>query len=518
MNTQKVILVILDGWGYAPSWGGNAVELAETPNFDNYWRKYPHTTLKAAEEAVGLPHHEPGNSEVGHLNIGSGQIVRQNLPGINAEIASGTFFSNPVLLEAIAAAEKNSSNLHLIGLLSDGGIHSHINHLFSLLSYCKEKKFNRVYIHMITDGRDTEPMQALHYLEILQEKIKELGVGHISSVIGRFYAMDREKHWEKISQVYNLLTLGSAPKAESAEKAISLSYRQNKFDEFITPTIIENHQPFVPISDNDSVIFFNFRADRTKELTTAFLKDKFYHFHRKKFLKNLYYATFAYYEEYEDKLPVKVIFRRSFNNSTLAKIISEKNLKQYHLAETTKYAHVTLFFNGEQDIKYPGETNQMVPSPKVATYDLKPEMSARRIADELTENMHKYDFTVVNFANPDMVGHTGNLKAAVKACEEVDFCLGEVVREAQKQGKVVIVSADHGNAEQMINPNTGEPHTEHTINPVPFILISDNPELQSPLREKGVQFGLTLSDIAPTILKILNIEQPKEMTGRSLVE
>lgn len=452
------------------------------------------------------------------MNIGSGQIIRQNLEGINEEIQNGSFFRNRVLNEAIDLAQKNGRNLHLIGLLSDGDIHSHINHLFTLLSYLKEKKFNRVFIHIITDGRDTEPMQALRFLNQLQEKIKELGVGRIASVMGRFYAMDRDNRWDRIAKTYELLTLGAAPKSETAEKAISESYRQGKFDEFIVPTIVEDKEKFVPIADNDSVIFFNFRADRTKELTTAFLKDKFHGFHRRKFLNNLYFATFAYYEEYEDKLPVKVIFRQSLNDVTLAKTLADHNLKQFHLAETEKYAHVTYFFNGEKNVCFPGEEHQLIPSPKVTTYDLKPEMSARKITDALLDKMDKFDFTVVNFANPDMVGHSGNLRATVKACEDVDFCLGEILKEAQNQKKVVLITADHGNAEQMINPNTGEPHTEHTTNPVPFICISDNPEFQGVLREKSSQFNLTISDIAPTILKIMNIEKPTKMTGKSLIE
>lgn len=512
---QKLMLVILDGWGNAPAWGGNAVELAETLNMNNYWRKYPHTVLKAAEEAVGLPLHEPGNSEVGHLNIGCGQIVRQNLSGISQEIAEGSFFRNAILLEAIENARKNSSNLHLIGLVSDGGVHSHINHLFALLELIKSKNFDRVYIHMITDGRDTDPMKALSYLAMLDEKLTELQIGRVESVMGRYYAMDRDNRWDRLKLAYDVLVLGVGPKAESAKKAIADSYRRGQYDEFITPTIIENSQSkFAPIKENDSVIFFNFRADRTRELTWAFVKKNLRTFDRRKFIEPLYFATFAFHEEYEEKLPVQVIFRPSAILTPLAKVLSENNFKQLHVAETEKYAHVTYFFDGTQDKPFSREDWILVPSSKVPTYDLKPEMSAEQVTETVLKKFANYDFIVVNFANADMVGHTGNLKAAVRACEFVDVCLARIVSAAFKEKWVIIVTADHGNAEMMINPNTGEPHTEHTTNPVPFVVISENPAWQSPL----VTGSHALSDVSPTILKIMGLGQPKEMTGKSLVE
>lgn len=515
---RKVMLIVLDGWGMAPAWGGNAVESAETFNFDGFWRKYPHTTLKAAEEAVGLPRHEPGNSEVGHLNLGCGQIVRQNLPGITETIEDGSFFKNPVLLDAIKHAKDKKSNLHLIGLVSDGGVHSHINHLFALLDLIKNQDFDRVYIHMITDGRDTDPMKALSLLSLLEEKIKTIGIGRVESVMGRFYAMDRDNRWDRIKLSYNALTLGTGNKASSPEKAISESYRQGQYDEFIVPTVIESEEnKFVPIQDQDSVILFNFRADRTRELTESFILGKFNNFDQRKFLPNLYFATFAYHEEYEEKLPVQVVFRKTFSLSPLAKILAEKGLKQFHIAETEKYAHVTYFFNGGKENAFEKEDRLLIPSPKVETYDLKPEMSAKQITDEVLKKQKDYDFVIVNFANPDMVGHTGNNRAAVKACEFVDSCLGRIVKEAI-QDKTIIITADHGNAEQMINPNSGEPHTEHTTNPVPFILISEDPALQNPLKQDPKNQVLALSDIAPTILKIMNLEKPAEMTGQSLVE
>lgn len=516
---QRVILIILDGWGYAPAWGGNAVEMAETVNFDNFWRKYPHTIIKASEESVGLPRHEPGNSEVGHLNLGCGQIVRQNLPGISKEIKDGTFFKNEVLLGAIKNAKDNSSNLHLIGLVSDGGVHSHIQHLFALLDMIKKQKFDRVYIHMITDGRDTDPMKALSYVAELDSRLKEIRIGRIESVMGRFFAMDRDNRWDRIQKTYDAITSGVGPKMDSVEKAISNAYRHGQYDEFIPPTVIESEQnKFVPIQDKDSVIFFNFRADRTKELTWAFVQEKFDRFPRNKYFKNLYFATFAFHEEYEEKLPVKVVFRPSAINNPLCEILADNKLSQFHIAETEKYAHVTYFFNGGRQKPEESETRFLVPSPKVATYDLKPEMSAAAVADNVLKKYKDNVFTVVNFANADMVGHTGNLKAAVKACEFVDGQMGRIAKDALANGTVVIVTADHGNAEQMINPNTGEPHTEHTTNPVPFLILSDSPNFQNQLRQANNGNNLALSDVAPTILKIMNLPVPQDMTGKNLVE
>jgi len=513
---QKVTLIILDGWGYSSPWGGNAVEMAETPNMDNYWRKFPHTVLKAAEEAVGLPRHEPGNSEVGHLNLGSGQIVRQNLPGITETIEDGSFFKNEVLLGAINHAKAFQSNLHLLGLVSDGGVHSHLSHLFALLELIKSQNFDRVYIHVFTDGRDTNPMKALSYLDALAEKIRQVGIGKIASISGRYFAMDRDNRWERIRQVYDLLVAGIGQKSESAEKAISQYYREGKYDEFIPPTaIIAKGGEFIPIKNNDALIFFNFRADRTRELTRTIVQKDFSGFKRRVFLQNLYFATFAFHEEYEERLPVKVVFRHVDILNSLAKVISNHSLKQFHIAETEKYAHVTYFFNGGRDEPYALENRQLIHSPKVATYDLKPEMSAPQVTEALISQISSYNFVVLNFANPDMVGHTGNLKATIKACEVVDICLGKVVKKALKCKFTILVTADHGNAEQMINTHTGEPDTEHTINPVPFIILSDNPAFQSPLKVEN--HGLSLSDVAPTILKIMNLEAPKEMTGKSLI-
>lgn len=515
---HKILLVILDGWGLAPAWGGNAIEMAETPNMDKLWRKYPHTELKAAEESVGLPHHENGNSEVGHLNIGSGQIVYQNLPGISETIKDGSFFTNEILLGGFEHVRKNGSNLHLIGLVSDGGIHSHINHLYALLDFAKNKQIKNVYIHMITDGRDTDPMKALSYLSNLEEKIKTIGVGKVESVMGRYYAMDRDKHWERTQKVYDILVHGIGPQSYTAEKAISENYRTSKTDEFILPTAISKPEDeFVTINNNDTVIFFNFRAERTRQLTESIMDNNFKGFDRKKTLQNIYFASFAYLDEYANGTLVKPVFHRHDINNPLAKIISDAGLKQLHIAETEKYAHVTFFFNGSKEEPFPGEDRILVHSPKVATFDLRPEMSADEVASNVIKNLDKYSFIVANFANADMVGHTGNIKATIRACEKIDEIIGKIEEQCIEHNVVLIVTADHGNAEQMLNPNTGENFTEHTASPVPFILVSTDPNLEKPLKIGSAEKTLKISDIAPTICEIMELKKPVEMTGESLI-
>lgn len=516
-TNKKVILLIMDGWGIAPAWGGNAIEMAQTPNVDSFWRKYPHTELKAAEGAVGLPKHEMGNSEVGHLNLGCGQIVYQNLTGINTTIVDQTFFQNKALLDACDHAIKNDSYLHLFGLLSDGGIHSHIDHLFALMKMAKDKGVTKVLIHVITDGRDTDPMKAYTFINELKNKIVEIGVGKIVSVMGRYYAMDRDKHWDRIKLTYDCLIKGVAQVAETPEKAIGENYRQNRTDEFIVPTIIQTKKdPYHPISSNDALIFFNFRAERAKQIIDSIIDPNFKKFEKKK-IDNFYFAVFSYLEEYSNNVFVRPVFQLSHNNTPLAKVISDAGLSQFHIAETEKYAHVTFFFNGGSETQLPKEDHYLIHSPNVATFDLKPKMAANEITNKVLEIASRYDFIVCNFANPDMVGHTGNIKATIKACEVVDECVGKIVNKVVSNDTVIMVTADHGNAEQMINPVDGEPYTEHTINPVPFILCSNDPNLAKPLRLASSEHGLILSDVAPTILDILGINKPQEMTGISLI-
>jgi 2,3-bisphosphoglycerate-independent phosphoglycerate mutase len=514
---MKIILIIMDGWGLAPAWGGNAIEMAETPNIDALWRKYPHTEIKAAEEAVGLPVHEMGNSEVGHLNLGCGQIVFQNLTGINETIDNGTFFTNKTLLDACEQVKKFDSYLHLFGLVSDGGIHSHIDHLFALLKLAKDQGVNKVLIHMITDGRDTDPMSAYVYIEQLKNKIAQIGVGTIASIMGRYFAMDRDKHWDRIQKAYDCVVKGVAPIMESPEQTIAENYRQNHTDEFIVPTIIQTkNEPFHPLSDNDALIFFNFRADRARQMIDAIVRPDFHSFQRKE-VKNLYFACFSFLEEYANNALIRPVFQLRDIHYPLARVLSDAGLTQFHIAETEKYAHVTFFFNGGTEKLFPGESHFLINSPKVPTFDLKPEMSAIAITNKVISDFDKYDFTVLNLANADMVGHTGNIKAIIKACEVVDDCVGKITTAALRKNTIVMITADHGNAEQKIDPATGEPSTEHTINKVPFILCANDSALQRPLRDTGGKFGLVLSDVAPTILDLFDINKPAEMTGVSLI-
>lgn len=513
MIQKKVVLLILDGWGLAPAWGGNAIEMAETPNIDEFWRNFPRTSLKAAEEAVGLPVHEMGNSEVGHLNIGCGQIAYQNLTGIRQTIDDGTFFQNQTLVTACDHVNKNNSTLHLLGLVSDGGIHSHIDHLYALLKLAKDKGVTKVNIHVITDGRDTDPMKAYSYISNLKNKINEIGVGKIVSIAGRYWGMDRDKHWDRIQKAYDCIFKGIAPSIDSVEKAIGENYRQNKTDEFIVPTLIQSPGENNNINSNDALIFFNFRADRAKQLIQTIVLPSFNKFECKK-LENFYFASFSFLEEYMHNPMIKQVFELRNINYSLARVLSENKLTQFHIAETEKYAHVTFFFNGGKETLFPGENHFLVHSPKVATFDMKPEMSALEIKNTVSDKYANYDFTVCNFANPDMVGHTGNIKATIRACETVDRCLRDLVKKIVSKNHVAIITADHGNAEQMINPKNGEPYTEHTTNPVPFILCSNDPVLQRQLR---VDPELKLSDIAPTILDIFNIPKPEEMTGKSIL-
>ncbi len=450
-----------------------------------------------------------GNSEVGHTNIGAGRIVYQELTRITKSIEDGDFFTNPEFIAAIENCKKNNSKLHILGLVSDGGVHSHNRHLYGLLEMAKRRDFEDVYVHCFLDGRDTPPASAENYVMKLEEKMAEKKVGKIASISGRFYAMDRDKRWERVKKCYDALVKGEGNKAGSSIKAIEDSYQKEVFDEFIEPTIICNgKEPIAKIEENDSVIFFNFRPDRAREITRALVDSNFDGFETKKDL-NLYFVCFTNYDE---TMPnVHIAFKKEPLANTFGEYISEKGYTQLRIAETEKYAHVTFFFNGGEEKQYKGEERILVPSPKVETYDLKPEMSAYEVTDKVLEAIHsqKYDCIILNYANPDMVGHTGSLEAAIKAIETVDECLGKVVEEVEKQNGVLLITADHGNAEQMVDYKTGEPHTAHTTNPVPLILVGmENAKLKTG----------KLADLAPTMLDIMGLPKPEEMTGESLIE
>ncbi len=504
---KKVLLIILDGWGIGPTWGGNAIALANTPNFDYLKNKYPYTTLYASGEDVGLPYGEPGNSEVGHLNIGSGQIVAQGLSAINDMIKNGDFYHNDALNNVIDAVLKKGSALHLMGLVSDGGIHSHIDHLFILLKLAKQKGLKKVYIHFFTDGRDSAVTSGIKYLRSLEEKIDEIGIGKVSTIAGRYYAMDRDCNWDRIERAYDAI-LGLSPKKRRSAKEIILhSYAEGITDEFLVPTSVSNSEG---IKDNDSVIFFNYRSDRARQLTSALVKEEFNGFRRKKVLKNLSVATFGSYQE---NLPIQVAFESTLFSNSLASILEVNGFSHFHIAETEKYAHVTYFFNGGKEEKFPHETRVVLQSPKVKTFDLAPEMRAKDITSKVIETFDQFDFTVVNFANTDMVGHTGNFDAALKAVQCVDECLGKIYKKIQGRDDIVcIITADHGNAEEMIDQVTGFENTEHTKNPVPFILVN-NSMIGKKLHQEG-----RLSDIVPTILHIIDIPKQKVFVGKNLLK
>lgn len=508
MDRKPVMLMILDGFGINPNEKGNAVAIANTPNIDKLKKTWPTTIIHTSGLDVGLPEGQMGNSEVGHTNIGAGRIVYQDLTRITKSIEDGDFFSIKELSDAIDNCKKNNSNLHIMGLLSDGGVHSHIRHLIALLELAKRKDFENVYVHCFMDGRDTPPTSGEGYIAKLEEKMKEKGVGKIATIEGRFYAMDRDKRWNRVKEAYDAMVNGVGEEATSALGAIEASYQKEVFDEFVKPTVICNgDSPVATIKDNDSVIFFNFRPDRAREITRTLVDKDFNEFETKKM--NLFFVCFT---QYDETMPnVKIAFKPETLVNTFGEYISKKGLKQLRIAETEKYAHVTFFFNGGEEKEYEGEDRILVPSPKVETYDLKPEMSALEVTDKVVEaiNSGKYDSIILNYANPDMVGHTGSLEAAVKAVETIDGCVGKVVEAIEKQNGVLIITADHGNAEQMIDYKTGEPQTAHTTNPVPVILVG----LEGVKLKEG-----KLADLAPTMLDIMGLEKPQEMTGESLIE
>ena len=510
MSKKPVVLMVLDGYGLSSNPEGNAIAMAETPVMDKLMKECPFVEGQASGMAVGLPDGQMGNSEVGHMNIGAGRIIYQDLTRITKAIEDGDFFQNEVLLQAMENCKKNNSDLHLWGLLSDGGVHSHITHLYGLLEMAKKNGLSNVYVHAFLDGRDTPPASGKSFVEALQQKMDEIGVGKIASLSGRYYAMDRDNNWDSVEKAYNSLVKGEGVQATDAVQAMADSYANDVTDEFVLPTVIvENGAPLSVVKPNDSVIFFNFRPDRAREMTRAFCDDKFTGFDRQ-FLP----LTFVCFKDYDETIPNKLIaFQKEEITNTFGEFLAANGLKQLRLAETEKYAHVTFFFNGGVEDPNVDEFRLLVNSPKdVATYDLKPEMSAPEVGMDLVEAIKsdKYDVIVINFANPDMVGHTGVIPAAVKAVERVDELVGEAVKAVEETDGVMFICADHGNAEKMLDYETGKPHTAHTTNPVPFILVNAGEGVS--LREGGC-----LADIAPTLIAIMGLEQPKEMTGKSLI-
>ena len=508
---KPVVLMVLDGYGLNEKTEGNAIAMAATPVMDGLMKDYPCVPGLASGLAVGLPDGQMGNSEVGHMNIGAGRVIYQDLTRITKDIEEGTFFNNEVLLEAIENCKKNDSDLHLWGLLSDGGVHSHNTHLYGLLEMAKKNGLSKVFVHAFLDGRDTPPASGKDFIEQLEAKMAEIGAGKIASISGRYYAMDRDNNWDRVQKAYDSLTIGEGVKATSAVQAMADSYAADVTDEFVLPTVItdEAGNPLSLVKENDSVIFFNFRPDRAREITRAFCDDKFTGFERP-FLP----LTYVCFKDYDETIPnKKIAFKKEEIKNTFGEFLANNNLKQLRLAETEKYAHVTFFFNGGVEEPNKDEERILVNSPKeVATYDLKPEMSAPEVGENLVKAIksNEYDVIVINFANPDMVGHTGVIPAAVAAVEAVDKLVGDAVEAVKEMGGVMFICADHGNAEKMIDYETGEPHTAHTTNPVPFILVNGDEGWS--LAEGG-----RLADIAPTLIDIMGLEQPADMTGKSLL-
>ena len=553
---NPILLIILDGWGLAPAGPGNAITLAHTPNFDHYFKNFPHASLEASGESVGLPRNEVGNTETGHLNIGAGQIVYQDLPRINMSIADGTFFQSPSLLAAKQHIQKNNSQLHLMGLIGPGGVHSKLEHLIALIRFCKENQITNVAVHAFTDGRDSPPTSSSIYLDQIEAELQKYQIGYLASVTGRYYAMDRDMRWDRTEKAYRMLTQGQGATAHDHAAIVNKSYQQGKTDEFIEPTLItdENGQPKALIKPNDAVIFFNFRIDRPRQLAKAFVLPEFnaqtvkggydpfhikYHgkhqtdtppptqpFNRGPKLNNLYFCTMT---EYQTDLPVDDIIIPPLQVHTpLGKVISDQGWTQLRASESEKERFVTYYFNGQQEQPFPGEDRLIIPSPKIPTYDQQPEMSAYQLTDSVIEQITQknYPITVMNFANADMVGHTGNLEATIKAVETVDVCIGKLVNFINSQNGTTLITADHGNSESMINLRSGEPDTEHSDQPVPFVIIPSKyantasqqiDGSQNPPAKLNLGTGI-LADIAPTLLALAGLEKPTGMTGKNLLE
>ena len=507
---KPTVLLILDGYGERKEKDGNAIALANTPVMDKLKKEFPYVEGQASGLFVGLPDGQMGNSEVGHMNMGAGRIVYQELTRITKAIEDGDFFENKALKEAVEHCKKENTALHFMGLVSSGGVHSHIGHIYGLLELAKRAGLKKVYLHAFLDGRDTPPDSGKFFLMDVEKKMRELGVGEIATISGRYYAMDRDKNYDRVEKAYRAMVDGTGEKASSVEEAIDASYAKKVYDEFVLPTVIEKDGAVHTVSDGDAMIFFNFRPDRAREICHAFCDDEFNFFNRGP-RKKVFFVCFT---DYDPTIPNKrVAFEKEEIHNTLGEVVSNLGKNQLRIAETEKYAHVTFFFNGGKEEPYENEDRILVPSPKeVPTYDLKPEMSCYTVTEKLTEAIRsgKYDLVVANFANPDMVGHTGVLPAAIKAIEVVDECMGKVVDAVESMHGNLFILADHGNADIMIDEKTGEPYTAHTTNPVPFILVSDE---KHKLREGGC-----LADVAPTLLELMGIPQPKEMTGKSLLE
>ena len=545
-DKQNVLLVILDGWGLAPPGPGNAVNLANTPNMDRLWYSFPHTQLLASGDAVGLPKGEAGNTETGHLNLGAGRIVYQDLERINMSIADGSFFQNQVLQNLVNHANQFNSNIHLLGLIGSGGVHSNIEHLFALLKFLSSKNFKRVFLHLITDGRDSPPTSSRMYIDSLKKVIQQEGVGVIASIMGRYWAMDRDRRWDRTQKAYEALTEGKGYLVKTPEEAIQLSYSEGKTDEFIEPSLITNPNgsPVALIKDNDGVVFFNFRVDRPRQLTAAFIVDDFSDsslaldfdpylekyekthiygkvasyqkvFPRNIKLNNLFFCTMTEYSKSLIESGAKPIFPPEIVEMPLGRVISENSLRQLRVAESEKERFVTYYFNGQRENPFPGEERIIIPSPNVPTYDLKPEMSAYEITEVVLNALksQEYRFILVNYANADMVGHTGSIGPAVKACEVLDECIGKIANYILSVGGYLLITADHGNAEEMINLKSGQIDTEHSTFPVPFIAVSKDFFGKSVVLESGI-----LADVAPTVLSLLGVNIPGEMMGKNLLK
>ncbi len=509
MTKKPLLLMILDGWGLPQGGAGDGLSRASLPVFSSLWNQYPHAQLKCSGLAVGLPEGQMGNSEVGHANIGSGRVLYQDVVRINMAIENGSFFTNPAFLQAINFIKTSGGALHLWGLLSDGGVHSEIEHLLALLDLAKRHCLNKVFVHCFTDGRDTPPKSALTYVAQLEEEMTRLGIGQIASVSGRFFAMDRDKRWDRLERAWRALVLGEGHKAQSAAEAVNNAYKTGLSDEFIEPTVIyRDEKPLATVANGDAIIFFNYRADRAREISHAFTDNNqdFPFFPRLKQPQVFYTAMTAY----DDHLKAAIAYPPELPDKTLGQIVSEQGLAQLRIAETEKYAHVTFFFNGGREEKYAGEDRVLIPSPKVETYDLQPQMSAGEVTEKVLERIKedKYDFIVLNFANPDMVGHTGKIDAVKTALEFIDPCIGRIIELIRQKDGTAIITADHGNVEKMLDAE-GNPMTAHTTGPVPIILIE-------PKNRYSLADG-ALCDIAPTVLQLLGLERPREMNGKSLL-